>query len=50
MMLRHLGYEDAASRIERAVDSVLIKGEKVTPDLGGKATTKEVTDAITKLI
>lgn len=50
MMLRHMGYEEAALRIEKAVDSVLIKGEKVTPDLGGKATTQEVTDAITKLI
>lgn len=50
MMLRHLGYDDAALRIEKAVDTVLIEGRLVTPDLGGKATTQEVTDAVLKLI
>jgi len=50
MMLRHLGYNDAALRIEHAVDAVLIEGVLVTPDLGGKATTQEVTDAVLKRI
>jgi len=50
MMLRHLGYDSAALRIEKAVDAVLIEGRVVTPDLGGKATTQEVTDAVLKLI
>lgn len=50
MMLRHLGYDDAALRIEKAVDTVLVEGRLVTPDLGGKATTQQVTDAVLKLI
>ncbi|CCA67267.1 probable LYS12-Homo-isocitrate dehydrogenase [Serendipita indica DSM 11827] len=50
MMLRHLGYGDAASRIEKAVDTVLVEGHVLTPDLGGKATTEQVTQAILKLI
>jgi len=50
MMLRHLGYDDAALRIENAVDAVLVEEVLVTPDLGGKATTQEVTDAVLKRI
>ncbi|PVG04161.1 mitochondrial NAD-homo-isocitrate dehydrogenase LysB [Serendipita vermifera] len=50
MMLRHLDYEDAALRIEKAVDTVLIEATTLTPDLGGKATTQQVTDAVLKLI
>jgi isocitrate dehydrogenase (NAD+) len=46
MMLRHLQEGDAAARIERAVDKVLIEGKWMTGDLGGKATTTEITDAI----
>ena len=45
MMLFHLGETDAAERIERAVDTVLAEGP-VTPDLGGKARTGEVTAAV----
>ncbi|KAG8818958.1 homoisocitrate dehydrogenase [Serendipita sp. 411] len=50
MMLRHLGYGEAAERIDRAVDAVLVEGNVLTPDLGGNATTNEVTEAILKLI
>jgi len=50
MMLRHLGYGGPAIRIETAVDSVLSEGAVLTPDLGGKATTTEVTEAILKRI
>jgi isocitrate dehydrogenase (NAD+) len=46
LMLRHLGERKAADRVRRAVESVLLAGEKVTPDLGGNATTAEMTDAI----
>lgn len=49
-MLRHLGYTKAADRIDNAVDSVLREGQLLTPDLGGSSKTKEVTDAIIKLI
>lgn len=46
MMLRHIGERDAAARIETAVMAVLAKGKHMTGDLGGKATTSEITDAI----
>jgi len=35
LMLRHLGEAQAAEKIERAVETVIGKGEVVTPDLGG---------------
>jgi isocitrate dehydrogenase (NAD+) len=46
MLLRHIGEREAADRIERAVHAVLEKGERTTPDLGGHATTTEMTEAI----
>lgn len=46
MMLRHLGEQEAATRIEKAVLAVLAEGQHMTGDLGGKATTTEITDAI----
>jgi homoisocitrate dehydrogenase len=49
-MLRHLGYLKGADRIDSAVDSVVRDGQLLTPDLGGKAKTSEVVDAIVKRI
>jgi len=49
-MLRHLGYTNGADRIDSAVDSVVREGQLLTPDLGGKAKTSEVVDAIVKRI
>jgi isocitrate dehydrogenase (NAD+) len=46
MMLRHIGEKQGADRIEKAVLAVLAEGKHVTGDLGGKATTSEITDAI----
>jgi tartrate dehydrogenase/decarboxylase / D-malate dehydrogenase len=46
MMLDHLGATGAAQRVERAVANVLAEGRARTPDLGGKSSTVEVTDAI----
>src|SRR2546428_3101943 len=46
MMLRHIGELTAGDRIENALNKVLEKREKVTRDLGGKASTNEFTDAI----
>ncbi len=40
MMLRHLGEESAATRIEAAVERV-VKESRVTRDLGGKLSTQE---------
>ncbi|WP_019013711.1 tartrate dehydrogenase [Elioraea tepidiphila] len=44
-MLEHLGEGAAAARLMRAVERVTEAGI-LTPDLGGKATTREVTDAV----
>lgn len=46
LLLRHLGREQEAERIDRAVDAVLADGSTLTPDLGGTASTAEVTDAV----
>jgi len=46
MLLRwSLGLDEAASRIERAVDDAVTAGV-TTPDLGGSATTATITEAV----
>jgi tartrate dehydrogenase/decarboxylase/D-malate dehydrogenase len=47
MMLAHLGEKAAHDRILHAIESVLGDERVKTPDLGGKATTAEMTMAIT---
>jgi len=46
LLLKYIGERDAARRIESAVGAVLEKKEALTPDLGGKATTREITLAV----
>jgi tartrate dehydrogenase/decarboxylase/D-malate dehydrogenase len=46
MMLDHLGAAETARRVERAVAAVLAEGRVRTPDLGGRSSTVEVTDAV----
>ena len=46
LMLRHLGESSAADAVESAVASVLANGGPRTADLGGQATTAEVTKAV----
>jgi tartrate dehydrogenase/decarboxylase/D-malate dehydrogenase len=46
LMLRHLGEEVAAARIESAIERVAAEGEFLTAELGGTASTSEVGDAI----
>ncbi len=46
MMLDHVGKDDLAARIRTAVDKALRDDNVRTGDLGGKATTKELTRAI----
>ncbi|MEO3432989.1 tartrate dehydrogenase [Inquilinus sp. CAU 1745] len=48
-MLEHLGEGAAAARLMRAVEQVTGEGVR-TPDIGGKATTQEVTDAVCEAI
>jgi isocitrate/isopropylmalate dehydrogenase len=45
-MLTHLGEDDWANRVEAAVLAVLADGKVRTGDLGGTATSAEMTDAI----
>ncbi len=46
MMLRHLGEIAAADAVERAMDAALGSGGPRTPDIGGKAGTRELGEAI----
>jgi isocitrate dehydrogenase (NAD+) len=46
MLLRHLNEPDAAHAVELAVRRVLDDAEHVTRDLGGTASTREMTDAL----
>src|SRR5215203_1853496 len=46
MMLEHLGEKPAAERLMRAVERVTADPSLHTPDLGGSATTRQVTDAV----
>jgi tartrate dehydrogenase/decarboxylase/D-malate dehydrogenase len=46
MMLEHLGEKPAAERLMRAIERVTADSSLHTPDLGGSATTREVTDAV----
>jgi isocitrate dehydrogenase (NAD+) len=48
MMLEHVGKDDLAAKIRAAVDKALNQDNVRTGDLGGKATTKELTQAILK--
>jgi tartrate dehydrogenase/decarboxylase/D-malate dehydrogenase len=45
MMLEHLGDKPAADRLMRAIEKVTAEPSLHTPDLGGSATTRQVTDA-----
>jgi homoisocitrate dehydrogenase len=47
-LLSSLNYVEPAARINAAVDAVLLEGQYRTPDLGGKSTTLEVTEAVLK--
>ncbi|KAI8370069.1 hypothetical protein EDC96DRAFT_502939 [Choanephora cucurbitarum] len=46
MLLEHMGYTSQALRVYNAVDAVLAEASVLTPDLGGKSTTDQVTDAV----
>jgi isocitrate dehydrogenase (NAD+) len=46
MMIEYLGHPQVAERVRKAVRRTLRAGVVKTPDLGGKSTTTELTDAI----
>ena len=45
LMLRHLGFEAAAARIESAIAAAILAGE-LTPDMGGSLSTTQVGDRL----
>jgi tartrate dehydrogenase/decarboxylase/D-malate dehydrogenase len=50
MLLEHLGEFDAATRVMQAVEKVTADKSLHTRDLGGTATTVQVTDAVCALL
>jgi isocitrate dehydrogenase (NAD+) len=46
MMLKHLGEDKAALRLDEAISAVLREARVLTGDLGGTASTREMADAI----
>ncbi len=50
MLLDFLGEKAAAALVENAVAAVMAEGRVLGPDLGGRATTGEVTDAVIKAL
>ncbi|MCS7282054.1 MAG: isocitrate/isopropylmalate dehydrogenase family protein [Anaerolineae bacterium] len=50
MMLAHLGDDEAAARVERAVVETYRRGRALPPDVGGTATTREFTQAVVACI
>jgi isocitrate dehydrogenase (NAD+) len=48
LMLDHVGRAELASRIRKGVESALRETQARTPDLGGKASTKQFVDAIVR--
>ncbi len=48
MMLEHLGMNEQAARLVKAVERVYAEGKHLTPDQGGKASTTEFCDAVAK--
>ena len=49
LMVEHLGYAGAARDLERAVKQALLDGAR-TPDLGGRATTRDVAQAVSEAL
>jgi isocitrate dehydrogenase (NAD+) len=50
MMLRHLGQHRPAARVEKAATRLLAEGKVLTRDLGGRASTTQVTERLLALL
>ena len=46
MMLEHLGHQEAADDIVAAIEKVILDGSTLTADMGGKANTRELGQAV----
>ena len=50
MMVKHLGFNALHDHLLNAIETVLAQGRHMTPDMGGTATTKELSEAILAVI
>jgi isocitrate dehydrogenase (NAD+) len=50
LMLKHIGEQEAAARIQTALESVLAEGKFLTRDLGGQASTLDFTEAVIRAL
>ena len=50
LMLSHLGEDEAAAALMRAIERVTADPALHTPDLGGTATTRQVTDGVAEAL
>ena len=46
LLCDHVGQTEVGARVQQAVERVIVGGQVRTPDLGGEATTAELTDAV----
>jgi isocitrate dehydrogenase (NAD+) len=46
LLCDHVGQPDVGRRVQEAVERVIVGGQVRTPDLGGEATTADLTDAV----
>ncbi len=50
MMMQHLGHPEVHDRVLAAIENVLREGRRLTPDMGGRATTEQLGKAIAAAI
>ena len=50
MLLDHIEQPEVAERVRQALTAVIRKGEVLTGDLGGRATTREFADAVVRAL
>lgn len=50
MMLLHLGENEAAKKLQAAIEAVYREGKHLTGDVGGSSSTEEFTDAVVRLL
>ena len=49
-MLKYIGYDDEANKIEKAIEYIIREGKFLTKDLGGDMGTKEFTQKVIEKI
>jgi isocitrate dehydrogenase (NAD+) len=46
LMLAHFGEREAATQLQQGLEAVYAEGRHLTGDVGGRASTREFTDAV----